>query len=340
MGEKKVRDSNFELLRIIAIFGIILHHLVIKGADTCGYVDSYNYSRDGIIGLIINSMVVGGVNCFILITGWFGVNRLYKGFLKVFLETCLFGLISYFLVCVLSSEAFSIPHLLDSLDFRNNWFVVSYMMLLLVTPMIERSLLGIKYQDFRNWIFLLTVFNLVFVLLFNRMNNHGYNALQFIYLYYIARFLRCGLESKRKWVLWLKQYSVWIYMLSVILLFGGYLFFYGIYKAPQSIKWFGYNQPLVILLAISLFLSIERVNFKSKFVNTLATGVFGIFVLHTTTYMIPLRNDFSHSLYIDYGYGGLVLFGIMIFVLGTIISVPGAKIVTFLINRFIITNKK
>ena len=26
-----VRDSNFELLRLLAMFGIIVHHLVIKG---------------------------------------------------------------------------------------------------------------------------------------------------------------------------------------------------------------------------------------------------------------------------------------------------------------------
>lgn len=26
-----IRDSNFELLRLLAMFGIIVHHLVIKG---------------------------------------------------------------------------------------------------------------------------------------------------------------------------------------------------------------------------------------------------------------------------------------------------------------------
>lgn len=44
-----VRKSNIELLRIIAMLMIILHHLVIKGADTCGYLSSYNIS-DGYMG--------------------------------------------------------------------------------------------------------------------------------------------------------------------------------------------------------------------------------------------------------------------------------------------------
>lgn len=59
-----VRLSNFELLRIVAMFGIVLHHLVIKGASTCGYVTPYNYEKDGFIGLILNSLVVGGGELF------------------------------------------------------------------------------------------------------------------------------------------------------------------------------------------------------------------------------------------------------------------------------------
>lgn len=56
-----VRDSNFELLRLLAMFGIIVHHLVIKGASTCGYVETYVYDRDGSMGLLLNSLVVGGL---------------------------------------------------------------------------------------------------------------------------------------------------------------------------------------------------------------------------------------------------------------------------------------
>lgn len=56
----KERQSNFELLRIVAMLFIVCHHLVIKGADTCGYVTPYTYEKDGLIGIFINSFVVGG----------------------------------------------------------------------------------------------------------------------------------------------------------------------------------------------------------------------------------------------------------------------------------------
>ena len=63
-ANNRVRLSNFELLRIVAMFGIVLHHLVIKGASTCGYVTPYNYEKDGFIGLILNSLVFGGGELF------------------------------------------------------------------------------------------------------------------------------------------------------------------------------------------------------------------------------------------------------------------------------------
>lgn len=72
-----MRNSSFELLRIFAIWGIVLHHLVINGIDVCGYntdFDGEKYNGGGYIGIIINSLTVYGVNLFILISGWFGIK--------------------------------------------------------------------------------------------------------------------------------------------------------------------------------------------------------------------------------------------------------------------------
>lgn len=57
---EKQRQSNFELLRIVAMLFIVAHHLIIKGADTCGYITPYDYHSDGWLGLFINGLVVGG----------------------------------------------------------------------------------------------------------------------------------------------------------------------------------------------------------------------------------------------------------------------------------------
>lgn len=326
-NNKFVRDSNFELLRLLAMFGIIVHHLVIKGASTCGYVEAYDYNRDGVLGLLLNSSVVGGVNCFVLITGWFGIRHTMKGLVKILLETCLFGLISYIILLLLGGDSFSISHLKDSMDFRFNWFVVSYMMLLLVSAIIERSLINLEFKEFKKWMILLCVFNFVFILLLNRINDNGYNVVHFIFLYFIARFLKTMKDNGNLWYKRFEKYSLPIYIIMVLTLTLGFLFLNEYRHAPKSIKWFGYNNPILLMASVAFFVSMAKMHFKSRWINYLASGVFGVFILHTTKYMIPYRNDITHDVYLNYGYVGIIALSVIILFAGLIISVPGAKAV-------------
>lgn len=326
-NNKFVRDSNFELLRLLAMFGIIVHHLVIKGASTCGYVEAYDYNRDGVLGLLLNSLVVGGVDCFVLITGWFGIRHTMKGLVKILLETCLFGLISYIILLLLGGDSFSISHLKDSMDFRFNWFVVSYMMLSLVSPIIERSLINLEFKEFKKWMILLCVFNFVFVLLLNRINDNGYNVVHFIFLYYIARFMKTMKDGGNLWYKRFEKYSLPIYIIMVLTLTLGFLFLNEYRHAPKSIKWFGYNNPILLMASVAFFVSMAKMHLKSRWINYLASGVFGVFILHTTKYMIPYRNDITHDVYLNYGYAGIIALSVIILFAGLIISVPGAKAV-------------
>lgn len=62
--KKSSRDSNFELLRIIAILFITFHHLLINGINLCGYNDDFNLNVDSSIAVFANSLIVGGKYIF------------------------------------------------------------------------------------------------------------------------------------------------------------------------------------------------------------------------------------------------------------------------------------
>lgn len=262
-----------------------------------------------------------------LITGWFGIRHTMKGLVKILLETCLFGLISYIILLLLGGDSFSISHLKDSMDFRFNWFVVSYMMLLLVSPIIERSLINLEFKEFKKWMILLCVFNFVFVLLLNRINDNGYNVVHFIFLYYIARFMKTMKDSGNLWYKRFEKYSLPIYIIMVLTLTLGFLFLNEYRHAPKSIKWFGYNNPILLMASVAFFVSMAKMHLKSRWINHLASGVFGVFILHTTKYMIPYRNDITHDVYLNYGYAGIIALSVVILFAGLIISVPGANAV-------------
>ena len=77
------RDSRFELLRIVAILFITLHHLLLFGAAVCGYLTAYDIESKGVAGVALNSVAVIGVSLFVMITGWFGVRRVWQPFLRL-----------------------------------------------------------------------------------------------------------------------------------------------------------------------------------------------------------------------------------------------------------------
>lgn len=74
---KNTRESNFELLRIVAMTFIVVHHFFIA----TGKVDYFHAGRYG--GEFANSFLVCGVNCFILISGYFGIKLRASGFFQV-----------------------------------------------------------------------------------------------------------------------------------------------------------------------------------------------------------------------------------------------------------------
>lgn len=227
---------------------------------------------------------------------------------------------------------FSVKDLYDSVDFRNNWFVNSYLMLLLLTPIIEKSLQNIQYSELKKWIILLCIFNIVFVFLFRNLNDNGYNVIQFVFLYYIARFLRLGYE--KKWGVLLRKISVPLYILMAISLSLGFYLLSFCGKSVKSIVWFGYNQPLVLILSVAFFLIFAKLRFSSKLVNSISTGMFGVFVLHTTVHLIPIRNDFAHSIYCEYGYWGIVCLAILLFFVCLVIAIPCSRIVSNVVSAF------
>lgn len=317
------RNSSFELLRIVAILFVVVHHLVILGADTVGYVSPYSIESQGIFGVVVNSFVIVGVNLFVLITGWFGIKLKWRSIVRLLIDCMVFGFISYGILTVISEHTFHLKEFIRSGFFTSNWFVRAYMILLLASPILETSLKDASNKTLLWWILLLSVLNLYFGYYLQQLNTNGYNALQFIWLYYIARYLRLSHDEK-----WNKEFSrdgLVIYIFLSILL--ALIFLWMSYKGHTigSLRWFSYNNPLLMLSSISLFMWFSCKSITSKVVNTVASGVFGVFLLHTTPFFVPFMNAYTHNVYEQYGYTGVFLEALLI--------IAGSLTISLLVNK-------
>ena len=71
----KQRDSNLELFRIIAMFLIVAHHYVVNSGLTLpeGPLATDPLSWRSIFLLLFGAWGKTGINCFMMITGYFSI---------------------------------------------------------------------------------------------------------------------------------------------------------------------------------------------------------------------------------------------------------------------------
>ena len=326
------RLSNFELLRLVAIFMIIIHHLVIKSAQTCGYTHPYDLNQDGLTGVFLNSLTASGVNLFLLISGWFGVRKIKTQIIRLILDCFIYSFITNILCIVFLGYPFSWNELFYSCIFTHNWFVYAFIIFLLLSPIVERSLVQIDRKTLFHFVCLLTIVNVIIGFMGGMYRHNGYNAYNFIYLFVIGRYLHIISEEKK--YIQFSKYSIIGWILCALPLTIGFIVLthYKEWDESFSQNYFGYNNPFIILSSIFLFMSFSTMKIKSKIVNLLAKSVFGIFLLHTTTIFIYYRTTIIESLYQKYGYISIFLSAIIIFIICCFISLITEKIKAPLYN--------
>ena len=320
MERANVRQSNFELLRLVAIFMIIVHHLVIKSAETCGYTHAYSYIQDGIIGLLINGLVVGGVNVFLLISGWFGVKKTYSQIIRLILDCFIYCLLTNLFCIYALGYPFSLSELLYSCNFLHNWFVSAFVVFLLLVPIIEKALDSSDFKTLGAFVILATLANVVLGYCMGQYNTNGYNPFNFVYIYILGRFIK-ELSLRSRYSKYFSYcYLVWL-ICSVVLALGFILLTrQAIWTPSLSQRYFGYNNPLIVASSISVFVMFAKLKIQNVMINRLAKGVFGIFLLHTTSIFIYYRSSIVGQFYKDYGYIAILLSACAIFITCSLVA--------------------
>lgn len=77
LKSKGVRNSNFELYRIIVMFMIVCHHYVMN-SGLMELLPKNQFSLNSIFYYLFGMWVKTGINSFVLITGYFMVSSFYQ----------------------------------------------------------------------------------------------------------------------------------------------------------------------------------------------------------------------------------------------------------------------
>ena len=283
MGEvlyQKHRDSNLELFRVLVMLLIIAHHYVVN-SGVWGAIQENGPSANSLFYYIFGMWGKTGINCFVLITGWFMcTSRItLRKFLKLLLEIEFYKIGISLIFLLVGKDSFSSEWLLNLLPIRHvkTGFVSAFLMFWLFIPFLNILVKNMSRKEHVALIgllvFLYTVLSTVpgFSVTMNYVS-------WFCVLYFMSSFMRLyDFPFKDSNLAWL-CFSVGTVMVSILSVIA-------IVHSGKNVHpyWFvsDSNKAMALLTAICLFNYFRTLRIPySRFINVLGATTFGVLLIH------------------------------------------------------------
>lgn len=333
----KGRMANFELLRIVAMLMIIALHYLVKGAVAVPFEEStaaVNYAA-----WLIEALCIVAVNCYVLISGYFLVESMWKpGRVGSLVCRVLFySLLIPVLLLIIGEVSPSSLGIYDwigylfPIDTEHYWFATAYLIMYLFAPFLAEGIKKTEKKQLELLIVLLLFFfsgvktcvPVPFV-----TDRYGYDFGWFLCLFVIAGYLRrFGFPWLEK-----KAHAVSLYVLSAL---GIWAISVGSHSLAGKIQAFSYyedmpytyNYLLCVTGAVGLFYVFKDMKIgegrAAKIICTLAPYTFGVYLLHEH---ILLRYEWMQWLKVDQVSGSfrflphMIMSVLLVYVVGTVVD--------------------
>ena len=294
--QKTDRQSNIELLRFLAILGVIILHY--NNVDMGG---GFLYVKPGSIHFytlyFLEALSICAVDLFFIISGYFMATSYRRGIRKpieLLVQVSIFQLIGYLLFTTISHGNYAVKSIIGAL-IPSNYFVIFYCIIFFLSPYINKLFDLLDYKKAKKLImmllFLFTIWTTAVTIMGNLKgevivgldsvgmygNQDGYTIVTFLLMYIVGVYIRkyeLAKKYSRKWKLVLGIIGtvvlVFVWMLMDLKLPG-----------LMSQTAYIYCNPLIVFQAAMLFVLFLNINIGvNKVINKVATGVFTVFLLH------------------------------------------------------------
>jgi peptidoglycan/LPS O-acetylase OafA/YrhL len=132
------------------------------------------------------------------------------------------------------------------------------------------------------------------------INLNGYNAMNFIFLYFIGRFIKIHTNNSTKnQTACFLIYIGFSLIIAVFLLLTSKLGIKGVYVLGLSSL--NYNSPLVVISSVALFMFFRNVKIQSKIINWLSASSLSIFLIHLNPSVYSYYQKLFRNINFEYG---------------------------------------
>lgn len=314
---KTNRRTGIELLRIIAMFAIVLGHFV---AHSNGFTTAISIKNPLVIAeRMVESFGLFKVNVFILITGFFMIEkqmdfsqikkRLFPLWRQVF---------GYSVVILIVMFVFFRPSIIETIKSffpilcYRYWFITTYFVLIILTPIINRAFHNIEEKSMRKIVlaivgcFALWQTIMPFVTTVDDMK--GYSIIWFVVVYIIGGYIKkFGINLVNN------KLRIPLYLLMSVC-YLGYSYAVELFSAKVNIKVNipYYNSIFALVASIALFNFFLKININGKIgrvISYLSGSVIAIYLISDNPLVRGvLYNNILHiDKYINHGIKSILI---------------------------------
>ena len=281
------RERNFEVLRTVAMFFIVVYHCLTHGIgagygfSTTNPITLFNMLFSDFM-LVFSSIAV---NLYVMISGYFLVDLNFKAsrIVRTWFYACFYSFIItvlFMALAVVPFNATSVGKSLFPISSDAYWFVTQYIGLLILSPFLAILARQLTYRQYLVLLIGGAILCLSIIPDFPLGKRfyvaHGNSVWSFAYLFLIAGFIRHHLKNVP-----IGRLSILVLLLILLILvcevIGGY------HNGSISLYWLNYN-GLVLILSVAVFVLVRQLQipergFWSVLVNA-APYTFGVYLIH------------------------------------------------------------
>ena len=280
---KKRRRSNLELYRIIVMLSIVAHHYVVNSGLFNMMDKEPTMSVNSLFFYIFGMWVKTGINCFVMITGYFMCtsNITIQKFFKLALEILFYRIIIYFIFVFSGYMSFDIVEFLKRFILVRNVshsFTHCFILFFLCIPFLNIIIQHLTQKQHKYLIFFCLFIYSFFRTVPGFLVSMNYVS-WFCVLFFISSYLRLySFPHKGEAKYWLKASIISILLASLSVLA---IKFFRLSLPPYRFV-SDSNAIFAVIVAFCTFNLFNNINLPyNKWINWIGGSTFGVFLIHT-----------------------------------------------------------
>ena len=296
------RSSNIELLRILAMFLVLVLHANFLSIGIPSGEECLAYPGNIFVRFFVESLSIVAVDVFVLISGWFGIKPSLKKLAALLFQVLFFTISILLVICLIKGFSVLTPRaiLKTFMITKCYWFVKSYVCLFILSPVLNMFAEKAPKRTFSIVLILFFAFQTIYGWTDSAPEfNYGSSVVSFCGLYLLARYLRLyplRFQTNRR--LCVSAYLGLSLVLAAGIWVATRLNFHPEYAVKIA---FSYINPLTVLSATALLLTFVNTDVPySKTINWIAASAFSVYIIHVNGFIFHYFQDAVWYLYSNY----------------------------------------